>query len=312
MDASGGKRIDRRDFLKQAALASAAMCLPFDALAGNRHCGPVLTILHTNDVHSRIDPFPDNDRKFPGMGGAARRAELIETIRREAEHVLLLDAGDIVQGTPYFNFFDGELEYRLMDEMGYDAATIGNHDFDAGIEVLARRISAAGFPMLNCNYQVGGTPLEGLVKPYHIIRKGPLRIGLTGVGVKLDGLVSPKLYGGVKYEDPVNVVNDVARSLKTDMECDYVIVLSHLGYEYADTRISDVRLAEASVDIDLIIGGHTHTFLDSPVAVINRAGLPVLVNQAGWAGVQLGRLDVAFNRKNRKNSTCGQTVVVDK
>lgn len=312
MDASGGNRIDRRDFLKRAALASASMCLPLNALAGGRDGGPVLTILHTNDVHSRIDPFPENDRKFPGLGGASRRAELIDVIRRESDHVLLLDAGDIVQGTPYFNFFEGELEYRLMDEMGYDAATIGNHDFDAGIDVLATRIASAGFPMVNCNYKVRGTALESLVRPYHIIGTGPLKIGLTGLGVRLDGLVSPRLYGGVKYEDPVNAVNDVAAHLKHHLHCDYVIVLSHLGHSYSDDRISDLRLAAESVDIDLIIGGHTHTFLDQPATVNNRNGLPVVVNQAGWAGVWLGRLDVAFDRKKKKKSTCGQTVVVDK
>lgn len=290
--------MNRKDFLKKAGLASSAIMLPF-----TNHLWAVnqsenvhkLTILHTNDTHSHIEPFPDNDPKFPGMGGVARRAALIQKIREQEEHVLLLDAGDIFQGTPYFNYFGGKLEFELMSKMGYDVATLGNHDFDNGVEGLLKQMPHANFSFVNANYDLSKTDLEGVIKPYKIINKGKLRIGILGVGVDLNGLVNPLLCKGVEYHDPVNIVNKHAKMLKEKEKCNLVICLSHLGYQYDFDKISDVALGKRSKNVDIIIGGHTHTFLEKPVIVENVDKHMVQICQVGWAGVNLGRVDILFD-----------------
>ncbi|MDX1477639.1 MAG: metallophosphatase, partial [Saprospiraceae bacterium] len=262
-----------------------------------------LTILHTNDVHSRIEPFPMDGSRRQGLGGAARRAALIERIRRDEEHVLLFDAGDIFQGTPYFNYFGGELEFKLMSAMQYDAATIGNHDFDAGVDGLARQMPHASFDMVISNYDMSDTPMSGKTHPYRIYRRGGVRIGVLGVGIELRGLVPEALYGATRYLDPVQAAQTTAGILRHDEKCDYVICLSHLGYRYRGDKISDVALAGQTRDIDLIIGGHTHTFLDAPEVVANRDGKPIYINQAGWGGMRLGRLDITFERNRKEHCT---------
>ena len=270
-----------------------------------------LTILHTNDVHSRIEPFPMNGGRYQGRGGIARRAALIERIRKEVPHVLLLDAGDMFQGTPYFNYFGGELEIKLMSRMGYDAATIGNHDFDAGIDNLKKQIEAqANFPLINCNYDFSDTVLKEQVKPYDIVQKGPIRIGIIGVGVELDGLVPKGLYGDTQYLDPVVQANQYAAALKYDEGCHYVICLSHLGYQYGTSKVSDRVLAEQSKNIDLIIGGHTHTYLEEPALLTNQDDQEVWVAQVGWAGLVLGRIDVYFERNFQDRCVQCQNVPV--
>jgi len=270
-----------------------------------------LSILHTNDVHSRIEPFPMDGGRNQGKAGAARRAALINKIREEEKHVLLLDAGDMFQGTPYFNYFKGELELKLMSAMGYEAGTLGNHDFDAGIENLEKQLKAhANFPILNCNYNFEDTPMQGLAQPYSIIKKGPLKIGLTGVGIELQGLVPAPLYGQTQYQDPQKALNKMGRFLKEEKKCDYVICLSHLGYSYKHNKISDLVLAQNSEAVDLIIGGHTHTFLEQPTLVQNPKGEEVLVSQAGWAGILLGRIDVYFEpSKKKKCISCQNTII---
>ncbi|HMT30574.1 MAG TPA: metallophosphatase [Bacteroidia bacterium] len=260
-----------------------------------------LTILHTNDVHSHIDPFDDNHPKYPGMGGVAQRAALISKIRQEERNVLLLDAGDIFQGTPYFNMYGGELEMKLMSKMGYDAATIGNHDFDNGIEGLVKQLPHACFPLINCNYDFTGTPMEGKSVPYKILTKNGLRIGILGVGIELAGLVDKRLYSKTKYLDPLVQSHQISSYLKRRKKCDLVICLSHLGHSYKSDKISDLKLAESSENIDLIIGGHTHTFLDEPVKIMNKHEKEVLVTQAGWAGLRLGKIDYYFSGKLKKN-----------
>jgi len=260
-----------------------------------------IVILHTNDVHSRIDPFPMNDPKFPGMGGFARRAAVIRKIRSSEPHVLLLDAGDIFQGTPYFNLFNGEPEIRLMSEMGYDAVTIGNHDFDGGMENLARRMKEASFPFLSTNYVFDNTPLQGHTRPYRILQKGPIRIGIFGVGIDPKGLIDQTICEGIRYEDPIQAAERYASLLREEERCDLVICLSHLGYRYKEKRVSDENLAKKTAGIDLIIGGHTHTFLDEPVRMINREGKTVLVAQAGWGGIRLGRIDFLFSATRGKS-----------
>lgn len=296
----------RRIFLKQlgttVALSSAGA---FPAAAITPKGFTSITILHTNDQHSRIDPFPMDGGRLQGQGGAARRAALIEKIRKEREHVLLFDSGDIFQGTPYFNLYKGEPEIKLMTAMGYDAATIGNHDFDGGIDNLALQMSKAGFPMLNANYDVSATPLKSLVKPYQIFKKGGIKVGVFGLGIELKGLVPEALYAGTVYNDPVQAANQWARFLKEEEKCHYVVVLSHLGYRYKEDKISDIELAKQTKNIDLILGGHTHTFLDKPTQVMNLDQQPVFINQVGWAGVVLGRLEIHFDHiKNRISAVC--------
>ena len=256
-----------------------------------------LTVLHTNDVHSYIDPFPANHPKNPNMGGVARRAALIESIRKENPNVLLLDAGDIFQGTPYFNYYGGELEFKLMSMMQYDLATIGNHDFDNGIEGLYAQLPHASFEFVSANYDFKNTIMNGHVKPYKIINKDGIKVGVFGLGVGLDGLVDKKNYKEIVYLDPVGVAQDMARILKQEKKCDLVICLSHLGYKYKDEpdKICDTKLATLTQDIDLIIGGHTHTFLDKPTVLKNAVGQDVLVNQVGCYGINLGRIDFYFD-----------------
>ncbi len=272
-----------------------------------------VTILHTNDVHSRIDPFPMDGGVNQGLGGVAARAEIIGKIRREEEHVLLLDAGDIFQGTPYFNFYKGEPEIKAMRSMKYDATTIGNHDFDAGLDNLATQLSKnATFPMLVANYDLSGTPMEYTYQPYKIFKKGRIKIGVFGIGIEMAGLISANLYGNAKYLDPVMKASETAYTLKKDKNCDMIICLSHLGNTYNDNKISDKRLAMETENIDLIIGGHTHTFLPNPLVYKNKKGEDVLVNQVGWAGINLGRLDFDFAKIPKKKFSQASSITVTK
>jgi 5'-nucleotidase len=304
--------MNRRIFLKQAGISSLILSTSAHelwALAGEPDIVQ-LTILHTNDVHSRIEAFPMDGSKNQGLGGAAKRASLIKKIRKEQKNVLLLDAGDIFQGTPYFNFYLGEVEMKVMSAMGYDAGTIGNHDFDAGVEGLVRQLPNADFPLLISNYNLTDSLLNGKTKEYTIFVKSGIRIGVFGVGIDVKGLVPKELCEGVLYEDPIQKAQQMATFLKNEEKCDYVICLSHLGYKYNENKVSDTVMAAETSDIDLIIGGHTHTFLNEPVAASNKIGKVVHITQVGWAGIVLGRIDVFFER-NRKGKciTCKNLVV---
>lgn len=286
----------RRTFLNRLAWTTALAPLsnlPLRAASGLS--ATRLTILHTNDWHSHIEPFPLDGGRNAGKGGAARRAALIDAIRQQEEHVLLLDAGDIWQGTPYFNVFGGELEFKLMSAMRYDAATLGNHDFDAGLDGLLKQWPLAQFPFVICNYDFSQTPLAGKTQPSLVLERGPLRIGILGVGIELDGLVPPALYAGTRYLDPIEPAIAEADRLVNEEKCDYVICLSHLGFRYGNEKVDDIKLAKASRNIDLIIGGHTHTFLGQPVTEMNQEGQPVQINQVGFGGLYLGRLDISFD-----------------
>ena len=304
--------MNRRNFILQSSLASASMAIGtkgFGLPLGEQR----LTILHTNDVHSRLDPFPMDGSMNAGKGGVAARAAIISQIRKEEEHVLLLDAGDIFQGTPYFNLYKGEPEMKAMRMMGYDAGIMGNHDFDAGMENFVKQLGDHGkFPIIMCNYGFEGTPMEGLYQPYKIFQKGALRIGVTGVGIELEGLVPAALYGNTLYKDPVVNANRVAEELRKKHKCDMVICLSHLGDRYTENKISDESFAKASSNIDLIIGGHTHRFFDKPREYSNAEGRKVLVNQVGWGGLQLGRLDYVFSTAGAKILDKNQAVWVEK
>jgi 5'-nucleotidase len=306
--------MNRRSFIKNTAFSGMVLTTGAFPMFASADAPEItkLTILHTNDVHSRIDPFPMDGSKNEGLGGAAKRATLINRIREEQKNVLLLDAGDIFQGTPYFNFFGGELEMKLMSEMGYDAAAIGNHDFDAGIDGLERQLVHANFPLLISNYNFDNTILKGKTKEYKIFSKSGLKIGVFGVGIELNGLVPQSLYKETIYSDPLAAAEKWSAYLKQEEKCDYVICLSHLGYKYGpnENKISDRYLAENTSYIDLIIGGHTHTFLKEPERLKNKLGNPILINQVGWAGIVLGRLDIYFERNKKGNCVTCKNILV--
>lgn len=257
-----------------------------------------ITILHTNDMHSRIEPFPNDGGTFANMGGMARRAALISEIRSQEPNVLLLDAGDIFQGTPYFNFYGGELEFKLMSKMKYDAATLGNHDFDNGMDGLLEQLPNASFNFISSNYDFSDTLLKNKFAPYQVFNKSGIKIGVFGLGIELEGLVARENYGNTKYLDPVAISMEMVQELK-NKKCDLIICLSHLGYSYKSAKIDDRKLASQVSGIDLIIGGHTHTFLDHPDEVISTDGHKTLINQVGWAGLKLGKVDFEFGNKNR-------------
>lgn len=294
-------KINRRNFIRTGGIAAAATALSLDAL-GSAAAGDVikLTILHTNDVHSRIEPFPMDGSKYQGLGGTARRAALIGQIREKTPNVLLLDAGDIFQGTPYFNKFGGELEIKLMTAMGYDAVTMGNHDFDNGLAGFYKQLPYANFPVLCSNYDFSDTLLKGRTQPYKIFKKQGLKIGVFGIGIELKGLVADKNYGNTLFMDPIAKANEIADLLKHDLNCDLIVCLSHLGYKYASAKVSDQILAKENRNIDLIIGGHTHTFMDQPEDVVNLSGKITTINQVGFAGINLGRIDYYFERYKGK------------
>ena len=281
----------RRKFLKQLAMTGAVLPVIPEVLGAAARAESVL-VMHTNDFHSRIDPFPDKHPKFAGQGGIAKMSSLIGSMRREHKQSLLLDCGDIFQGTPYFNLFGGIAEIQWMNQAGYDACTLGNHDFDNGVEKLASVLGHAQFPVVNCNYTVAGTALESIVKPWIVKQVGRKRIGITGVGINPEGLILDRLCKGIVYQDPVKAVQTAVDTLKSRERCDAVIVLSHLGFSYEGRQIDDKKLAAATHGIEAILGGHTHTFLEQAEALKNAHGKTVYVNQAGWAGLQLGRIEI--------------------
>jgi 5'-nucleotidase len=302
----------RRDFIQKTAASTALLSLSGMSLSSFKAPDVAhLTVLHTNDGHSYIDPFPVDHPRNPGQGGVAKRAKLISDIRKENPNVLLLDAGDIFQGTPYFNYYGGELEYKLMGMMGYEIATIGNHDFDNGLEGMVSQMPNAKFEFVSANYDFKNTIMAPLVKPDKIIFKNKIKIGVFGLGVGLQGLVDKANYKETIYNDPIEVATDMARILKVEQKCDLVICLSHIGFQYKNDpkTVCDIMLAQKTKDIDLIIGGHTHTFLDKPVIEKNLVGKEVIINQVGCYGLNLGRIDFYFtNDKTFKTQSTSITV----
>ncbi|WP_295808995.1 bifunctional UDP-sugar hydrolase/5'-nucleotidase [uncultured Apibacter sp.] len=304
----------RRNFIKTTILAGGALNLPSISFASQiLKSDKKVTILHTNDQHSRIDPFPPTYAHSSNKGGFARRATLIEAIRQEEPQVLLLDSGDVFQGTPYFNFFGGELEFKLMSKMGYEASTMGNHEFDNGLEGFKKQLPHAQFDFLCSNYDFTNTILEGLTKDYKIINKGGIKIGIFGIGVELEGLVEKKNYLETIYLDPIEIAQDRAYMLKKEKKCDLVICLSHIGYKYPNfpNKVCDVQLCQQTSHIDLVLGGHTHTFFKEPEKYINKEGKEVLLNQVGWAGLLLGRIDYLFTQNNKLKEIAFQTIPIE-
>ncbi len=284
--------ITRRNFLgTSAAFGATAVVFPralFTATAADT----VITILHTNDTHSQIDPLPAND-KNAGKGGVARRPTLVRRIRKENPNTLLIDAGDVLQGTPYFNFYKGEVEYKAMSAIGYDVGTLGNHEFDNGVESLATALKFANFDIVSANYDVKGTVLESRVKPYVVKTVGGIRIGLFGLGISPTALITAENFKGVTYIDPVVAARDVVKKLREQEHCALVVCMSHLGY-IQDGKSGDLFVASQVDGIDFIASGHTHTFMEKPVTQTQPCGAKTLIFQVGKSGIYVGRVDFTF------------------
>lgn len=298
---------NRRNFIKKSGLGILGFSLfPNTSFAKQDYI--TITILHTNDMHSHIHPFSSGKNK--GLGGMAQRAGLIKLIREKEKHVLLFDAGDIFQGTPYFNYYGGELEFKLMSEMKYDAATLGNHDFDNGLDGLKRQLPHAKFPFLVANYDFSNTILKDVFKPYKVFKKGGIKIGVFGIGIELDGLVPNQLYKNTIYEDPIKKANHYSSLLKNKEGCELIVCLSHLGLKYKTDKISDMKFARETRFIDVIIGGHTHTLLKEPIKVMNIENKEVLINQVGWGGINLGKIDFHFTQNGYKKEISGRSIFI--
>lgn len=299
--------ISRRKFISGSAAFGAAFLLRsrnegvttsgvWESLAATSQARRqvVITILHTNDTHSQIDPVPANDKQYAGKGGVARRATLVKRVRKENPNTLLIDAGDAFQGTPYFNFYKGEVEYKAMSEIGYDVGTLGNHEFDNGVDALAAALKFAKFDLVSANYDVRGTPLEGRIKQYVVRRVGGVRVGLFGLGVSPAGLITPANFKGVTYRDPVEAAREVVKLLRGPERCSIVVAMTHLGY-YAESRqgvVGDSQVAAQVEGIDFIASGHTHTFMEAPVRVKQPSGDETLIFQVGKSGIYVGRVDL--------------------
>ena len=295
---------NRRVFIKNLSLGALGLTLFNQKLIADNNYRKI-TILHTNDMHSRIEPFGSGE--FKGLGGMAQRSSIINEIRKKEKNVLLFDAGDIFQGTPYFNFYGGELEFKLMSKMKYDAATLGNHDFDNGLAGFKKQLKHASFEFLSANYDFKNTILKNKIKPFKVFVKDGIKIGVFGLGVELDGLVPKKLYEGTVYNEPIIIANQISDKLKNELGCDLVICLSHLGLEYKSKKVSDKLVAKNTKNIDLIIGGHTHSFLKKPIILSNLDNKKVIINQVGWGGINIGKIDFIFKQNktnfNVKNSS---------
>jgi len=291
--------LKRKDFLKLIGTAALIPTQTFGAFLENDSKLKKITILHTNDTHARIDPFPLDHPQYANMGGFARRAKYVKQVRTENPHTLLLDAGDVFQGTPYFNLFKGKLDYNLMSEIKYDATTLGNHEFDNGVEGLLDSLQSLKLPVVNSNYRIDDKRFEKHVKNYIIKEINGIRIGIFGLGIDFNTLVLEENHTGFAYREAISVGKGVSSNLKKYLKCDFVICLSHIGYDYPDDpkRPNDLKLAAESEYIDLIIGGHTHTFLEKPTLVKNKFGRDVIVNQVGYAGSNVGKIDLFFNEK---------------
>jgi 5'-nucleotidase len=297
----------RRDFLRTAVFAGLSVPLARSSFfhrteAANSISAPLLepkkgetliTVLHTNDTHSQIDPILDNDKNYPGKGGVARRATLVKRIRKENPNTLLIDGGDVLQGTPYFNFYKGEVEYKAMSLIGYDAGTLGNHEFDNGVESLAKALEFANFDIVSANYDVRGSALEKKVKTHVVKVLDGVRVGLFGMGISPIGLITPESFKPVQYLDPVAAARGVTKLLREQERCSLVLGMSHLGYfpEAKDKEVGDSQVAAQVDGIDFIASGHTHTFMEKPALHKTPSGKDTIIFQVGRSGIYVGRVD---------------------
>jgi 5'-nucleotidase len=321
------KGFNRRRFLRASIAGGAAVAFPEAALqlfstpalsAMASLAEPLLevapgetliTILHTNDTHSQIDPLPDNDKQYPSKGGVARRATLVKRIRKENPNTLLVDAGDVFQGTPYFNFYRGEVEYKSMSMIGYDVVTLGNHDFDNGVDALAAAMKFANFDFVSSNYDFRGTPLENMVKPYVVRVIGGVRVGLFGLGISPNNLITPDNFKGVKHLDPVHMARGVVKLLRGQERCQLVVGMTHLGYypNPKEGEIGDSQVASQVDGIDFIAGGHTHTFMTKPVIAKQPSGGNTVIFQVGRSGIYVGRVDLKM-RDGKVTAAAGRLI----
>lgn len=255
-----------------------------------------LVILHTNDTHSQVEPTEKSGLKTSNMGGYARRMGVIQKIRTEEKNVLLLDAGDFSQGTPYFNFFNGREEIDAMNRMKYDAGTLGNHEFDNGIDTLAVILKKARFPMLSSNYKLDKTPLARVTKPWLVIQKSGLRIGIMALNIDPKSLIIENNYKDMEYEDPIEKAIEISTLLKKKEKCDVIICLSHLGADTTKTNVNDFEIARKTHYIDVIIGGHSHSMITNTTER-NAAGKPIVIAQMAKSGLFLGRVELELEKK---------------
>jgi len=298
----------RRDFLGASIAAGLSLSFPkslrslntstsraaiWEPLLDPQKGETLITVLHTNDTHSQIDPILNNDKDYAGKGGVARRATLVKRVRRENPNTLMIDGGDVCQGTPYFNFYRGEVEYKAMSLIGYDAGTLGNHEFDNGVDSLAKALQFASFDLVSTNYDVRGSVLENRVKTHVVKEVGGLRVGLFGLGISPTGLITPDNFKPLQYLDPVRMTRWVTKLLREQERCNLVIGMSHLGY-YADRKNGepgDSQVAAQVDGIDFIASGHTHTFMEKPVLQKSPAGKDTIIFQVGRSGIYVGRVD---------------------
>ena len=255
-----------------------------------------LVILHTNDTHSQVEPTEKSNLKTADMGGYARRMGVIEKIRSEEKNVLLFDTGDFSQGTPYFNFFNGRVEIDALNRMQYDAGTLGNHEFDNGIDTLAVILQKARFPMISSNYEVDNTPIKNQIQPYLILKKFGLKIGIMALNVDPKSLIIESNYHGLVYRDPIEKAQELSAFLKNKKKCDLVICLSHLGSDSTSVDVNDFTVAHQTKHIDIILGGHSHSLLEN-VKTNNANGKKVIISQMGKSGLYLGRIDLELKKK---------------
>lgn len=279
----------RRDFIKKTVIAGGLLASS-NLLATGKAKNSTLTILHTNDTHSRLDPFPEGSGYRSNMGGVSRRATLVNLLRKKYPNSLLLDAGDSFQGTPYYNFYEGRLEYETMSMIGYDYGALGNHDFDLGTEKLLKAMDFLNFKLINSNYTTDIPKFKKFVLENEVIEREGVKIGLFGLGVSFKGLVSPEVHKGIKELDRYDIAIKQIKYLKEEKKVDFVLLISHLGVD------DDEKLAKKIKGIDLIVGGHSHTKLDKPLVVND-----TLILQAASSGIFLGKLDLNFENKKLKS-----------
>lgn len=293
--------MNRRRFIRNIGIGTLGVTVgatPLELLANNNLT--TISILHTNDIHSHIEPFEGSNPKYAGRGGLARIATLVNKQRATNPNTLLFDAGDMFQGTPYFNFYKGELMFKLMSKIGYDAGTIGNHEFDNGLQGILNPLPHLKFPLVISNYDFSKTILKDKFFDYQIFNKDNIKVGVYGLGIELEGLVEKKSYENTVYIDPILVAQKMEKFLKLQKKCDLVVCLSHLGIDYKGDKVSDMVLAKSTHYTDLIMGGHTHTYLEEPIVTKNALGNDIIVNQAWWGGLMMGKIDFVFERNGSK------------
>jgi 5'-nucleotidase len=305
----------RRDFLGASILAGLSFSFPsslgslspilnraavWSPLLEPAKDETLITVLHTNDTHSQIDPILENDKTYAGKGGVARRATLVKRVRKENPNTLMIDAGDVCQGTPYFNFYKGEVEYKAMSLIGYDAGTIGNHEFDNGVQSLAKAYQFANFDIVSTNYDVRGSALESKVKTHVVKELGGIRVGLFGLGIRPEGLITADNFAPLQYMDPVRMTRGAVKLLREQERCQLVLGMSHLGYYPKPQRdeVGDTQVAAQVDGIDFIASGHTHTFMQNPVVQKTPNGKDTIIYQVGRSGIYVGRVD--FTLKDGK------------